>query len=90
MSEWIRNEIEKVARGLRNAKIEPDAFLFIEEEVGWTWDLPEILGIPVYHAPWMRSFHDGRGDSCPWCLIFKEEKANSPTLNSKFFDGYDE
>ena len=90
ITEFFREEIEKVAKGMRRANVEPDAFLFIDDEVEWTWDLPEILGIPVYHAPWMRSTHDGKGDFCPWVLIFKQENPNSDYLNNKFFKGYDE
>jgi len=39
----------KVAAGLRRVKNTPDAFLFCGD-CDTTWDLPEILGIPVYHS----------------------------------------
>jgi len=48
----MRNYIEKVAAGVRMMQHKPNAFLFCESDE-YTWDEPTILGIPVFHSPYV-------------------------------------
>lgn len=41
---------ERIRRAISAMKKEPKALLFIEDQTEWTWDPPEILGIPVLHG----------------------------------------
>jgi len=53
---------ERVARSLRAMKKEPKALLFINGNTGWTYNAPEICGVPVLHCVDLRCFHN----SCPF------------------------
>lgn len=83
-------EIAKVHAGLRNCKAEPDAWLFVDGDEDWTWDLPEMAGKPVFHAPSIRTMHEDRGDPCPWVMLFASDNPDANRLNARFFDGYDQ
>jgi len=85
-----REEIARVFAGMRRAGITPDAWLFVDGVTDWTWDESTIAGQPVYHSAFLRTMHEGRGDDCPWVMIFDGEKPNAAHLNMNFFRGYDE
>ena len=75
--------IEKVAAGLRAMKNKPDAFLccFTGD---LTWDLPEILGIPVFHSAYIdNTFTD---DYVPFIPMWNDEKDYS--ADRKLFDDH--
>ncbi len=75
---------------MRRANSDPDAWLFVEGVVDWTWDTPTLHGKPVYHCEWMALPNDGRGDPCPWVLLFFAENPHSGHINYQFFRGYDD
>ena len=82
---------ERVAAGLKGMKSAPDAFLFLDGFREWTWDLPDIFGIPVFHTT---SVVDSRADTvkydAPFVPIWKEESVISYSERDCFLEGYDE
>ena len=71
----IHEIIENVAKGLRGLKQRPDAFVFVDGQTDWTWDEPEILGIPVYHYP---RFIDTNDTGCLFVPVWKDEAKADP------------
>jgi hypothetical protein len=41
---------ERIGRSMRAMKKEPKALVFIDGNTDWTFDLPEICGVPVLHG----------------------------------------
>jgi len=80
--------IEKVAAGLRKMDNKPDAFLFMEwYSEDFTWDAPDILGIPVFHTD--NFLHNTDDKDCPIQPMWKDEKDYMMDV-ALFRRGYDE
>jgi hypothetical protein len=85
------NEVkERVAAGLRNMKKAPDAFLFLDGWEGWTWDSPDILGIPVFHSTHIGDYtQDGAVYEVLFVPIWKDEHEEGQKLERQnFLNGY--
>ena len=66
--------IERVAAGLRNMNKEPSALLFIDEDLGWTWDREDLCGIPVLHAIGLSCHWWGANtENCPFVPVGKTD-----------------
>jgi hypothetical protein len=53
----MQKQLEAVRAGLAAINKRPAAFLFLDNYEDWTWDLPEILGIPVFHGVDLQCLH---------------------------------
>lgn len=68
----MKNIKEKVAAGLRKMDTKPDHLLFLQRYAeDWTWDMEEILGIPVLHSDEWLTRDDNR--DCPFYPLWKKE-----------------
>lgn len=86
MTEQPKQVVEKVAAGLRCMNEKPDYFVFIPNGA-WTWDLSEILGIPVIHCRWQfLNFRPYSDIDCPFLPCWREEKECESTY--QFGRGY--
>lgn len=75
-----RKTVRSVAAGLRAMNNDPVAFVYINGvEDDMTYDLPKILGIPVYHTEGVSCYSWGTTkQDCPFIPIWKSEvKAKS-------------
>ncbi len=51
----------------------PAALLFIDEGLGWTWDLEDICGIPVFHGTGLTCSRWGTSTTdCPFVPIGRD------------------
>ena len=79
---------EKVASGLRYMKNRPDAFLFCDAEIDWTWDRSDICGIPVFHVEMINDHRWGNEiEDVLFIHIWREEN-NHREDRQNFTDGY--
>jgi len=62
--------IDKVARGLRALKKQPDAFLYVNNHEP-IWDEPAILEIPVFHSSFI--VNTATDDDIPFIPLWKDE-----------------
>jgi len=75
-----------VAGGLRRMNIQPDAFLFCEDD-GVTFDEAEILGIPVFHSALIINTYTDL--NIPFIPIWKAE-SDYIIQRGLFNDGYEQ
>ena len=87
MTDWKKEIVESVARGLRRIqKKPPDAFLF-SSDGDWIWDEDTILGIPVFYTDVDFQWCIERQDACPFIPIWKTETTGY--LSLEFAKGYE-
>ena len=85
------NFIEQVAAGLRALTAPPDAFLFLDDEAGWTWDAPELLGVPVFHTESVAAiWRDSQTTPSPIVPIWRNEQANALIEVNRFARAFSE
>jgi hypothetical protein len=87
MNEWDRRLTERVAAGLQALPrgVTPDYFVFIYQE-GWTWDLPEMLGIPVVHVPRNVNYCPYGDSDLPFVPAWREELTPQQTRSVHAFE----
>jgi len=88
-----RELIERVAAGLRRLPVTPDAMLFLdfERRDDATWDEPEILGIPVFHATSLKNLEaEGMSEAGVFVPIFSKDNENNGVWAHQFCQGFDE
>jgi hypothetical protein len=70
----------------------PDAFLFCDGYEDWTYDEPEILGIPVFHTTSVKDVKEGTENLTPLFIpIWKEENVFYQLKNRcLFIEGYND
>ena len=58
---------ERIRRAISAMKKEPKALLFIDGNTEWTYDTPEVCGVPVLHGVDLRCFYaDQNPEECPF------------------------
>ena len=83
----MREIEERVAAGLRAVKREPDILLFLDDFEDWTWDTPEILGIPVFHTS---SLLPPNGLDCLFVPCWNDDYSDAAVEVKRFRDAYTE
>ena len=80
----------RLAAGLREMDASPDAFLFCDD-LEWTWDLPKILGIPVFHTTSIGDYLAGCvTNEAPFIPIWAEEDSKNGSERKNFLEGWDD
>ena len=83
-----REIVGRMASALRDMKQKPDAFVFMDG-CDWTWDLPEILEVPVYYTEGLVSgFNGGIYNECRFVPLFLKEGDYNRDLK-RFYEGWD-
>ena len=85
----MKNIEERVAAGLRSMKTKPDAFVFLGGQE-WTWDMPSILGKPVFHSMDISFITKFAELNCYFMPLWFSESDKHSLEVSKFIDGYSE
>jgi hypothetical protein len=81
-----RLEKERVASVLRKLKDTPNALLFINDgSREWTWDMPDILGIPVFHIAHLYP-NDDR--DCPWLPLYSDDRETDGYRFRRIYEDY--
>jgi hypothetical protein len=80
---------EAVAACLRAMGKAPSALLFIDGTQDWTYDLPDLFDIPVFHAVGLSCDRWGtEPDDCPFIPIGKTDGEISPTDRKRFAEAW--
>ncbi len=82
---------EAVANGMREMGKEPSAFIFIDENINWTWDMPDVCGIAVYHAEGLYCSRWGASVlECPFIPIGRTDGEITYRDRKRFAEGYED
>lgn len=81
--------IERVAAGIRNMDVAPDAFLFSRNSE-YDWNETEIIKIPVFFTDDFMLYHYNENIGDPLCLFLPmwRDIPNSTLLTKYFFEGW--
>ena len=85
----------KIAAGLRALsakKRKPIALIFTGVGIlEWTWDMPDVFGIPVYHTDIpIDAYGESLQECCPFIPVFSDDTSCEPWVSKKFAEAYDE
>jgi hypothetical protein len=84
--------IEAVRSGIVEMRKTPAAFLFVDETPGidWTWDLPLIHDVPVYHVREVSCYRWGAcSSSVPFIPLGLDDAEISSRDRKRFAEAYD-
>jgi len=80
---------ERVCAGLRALKKGPDALLFIDDVKEWTWDLPSIALVTVFHTSSVVCAGWGSDDTdCPFVPMWYDEYPDAMLDVKRFMSAY--
>lgn len=85
----MKNEIEKVASGLRNMAYPPQYFLFVDCYENRYYDERSICNIPVLRIG-NNSATSSEMDTydCPWIPVYETDNQSHVVNSSYFYKGY--
>ena len=80
---------ERVAAGLRGLKRKPDALVFVDDLVDWTWDEPTVCDIPVFHAAgFLPPSHGRTAVDCLFFPVWADDYQGIVIDTERFICGY--